>query len=85
MLKTLRKVYSYMGENAFRMSGGNTGRKAPITMSVFETVMYVFASVDELQEDLYGEIKEMVDQFINGEAFRKNIRNHKDSPARLSW
>lgn len=80
---TLEKSYYYLGEDAFRMNRGE--RKSPINMNVFETVMFCMLRLPEKNHAIRGEVQRTVIEFINSEAFRNNIGNHRDSVTKLGW
>lgn len=79
---TLGKVFVGMGEDAFRLS--NEGRRTPINMNVFETVMYAYTFVSDNQQDLVGLGNDLTKLFAE-KSFRENIGNHRDSSAKLKW
>lgn len=81
--ETLEKSYFYMGENAFRLV--HDGKKSPINMNVFETVMCIFLEVPERNEDRKEHIRETILKLLESEIFRDNIDSRRDSAVRLQW
>lgn len=79
----LEKSYFYLGEDAFRLK--QQGKKSPINMNVFETVMFMMMPLP-LDNDI---IKENVNDayciLTDSMEFRENIRNHRDNSAKLQW
>lgn len=83
VLDGLKKSYFYLGEDGFRLSGGE--RRSPINMNVFETVMFIMQFLPFEKESLKDQIKIKVQNLLGNGEFRKNIGNHRDSAARLKW
>ena len=83
VLDGLKKSYFYLGEDGFRLSGGE--RRSPINMNVFETVMFIMQFLPFENESLKDQIKIKVQNLLGNEEFRENIGNHRDSAARLKW
>ena len=83
VLENLRKSVFYLGTDAFRLK--KQGRKLPVNMNVFETVLYLLMFVPSGREDIREKVKSDVEYFLNSSEFRENIRNHSDSAAKLSW
>lgn len=83
VLEGLEKSFFYLGEDGFRLSGGE--RRAPVNMNVFETVMFImqFLPIDKIA--IKKQVKEAVHEFLNNEKFRENIGNHRDSAKKLNW
>lgn len=79
----LRNAFFYLGGDAFRLN--HNGRRTPINMNVFETVMCVMAYVPQGNEEIRYQVKEKISEFLDCEAFRENIGNHRDSTAKLEW
>lgn len=83
VLDCLKKSYYYLGEDGFRLSGG--GRRSPINMNVFETVMNVMLYLPVEKECSVQQVRDAIHKLIDTEEFRKNIGNHRDSAQRLKW
>ncbi len=83
VLDGLKKSYFYLGEDGFRLSGGE--RRSPINMNVFETVMFIMQFLPFEKESLKNQIKSKVQNLLGNKKFRENIGNHRDSAARLKW
>lgn len=81
--ETLAKSYYYLGEDAFRMN--REERKSPINMNVFETVMFCMLWLPEQNVKIRDNVQRTVLEFINSDAFRSNIGNHRDSVTKLEW
>lgn len=79
----LKRSYLYLGEDGFRLSGGE--RRSPINMNVFETVMNVMLFLPAAKECLKEQVREAVHKLIDNDEFRENIGNHRDSAQRLKW
>ena len=83
VLECLQKSYYYLGEDGFRLSGGE--RRSPINMNVFETVMSVMLYLPVEQEESKERVRDAVHKLIDANEFRENIGNHRDSALRLKW
>ncbi len=83
VIETLEKSYYYLGEDAFRMNRGI--RKSPINMNVFEAVMWIMLYLPESNTVIRSEVQTKVTEFINSDAFKNNIGNHRDSSVKLEW
>ena len=83
VLECLKRSYYYLGEDGFRLSGGE--RRSPINMNVFETVMNVMLYLPVEKECSREQVKEAVHKLIDASEFRENIGNHRDSAQRLKW
>lgn len=83
VLSTLEKSAYYMGKDAFRLM--KEGRRTPINMNVFETVMYALVFVPDTAAGRHDEVNSMISGLINDEEFRDNIGNHRDSATKLKW
>ena len=83
VLDGLKKSYFYLGEDGFRLSGGE--RRSPINMNVFETVMFIMQFLPFEKETVKNRIKCEVKKLLDKKEFRENIGNHRDSAARLKW
>lgn len=83
VLEGLKKSFFYLGEDGFRLNGGE--RRSPINMNVFETVMFImqFLPLDKIT--IKNEVKGAVHKLLNNEKFRENIGNHRDSAQKLKW
>jgi hypothetical protein len=83
VLDTLKKSFFYMGNDAFRLNV--EGRKSPINMNLFETIMYVLLFVPGCNENLKNKVQAEMLKLIQSEEFRENIGNHRDSATKLKW
>lgn len=83
VLDCLEKSYFYLGEDGFRLSGGE--RRSPINMNVFETVMCVILFLPSEKECSREQVRNAVRKLIDADEFRENIGNHRDSSQRLKW
>lgn len=83
VLDGLKKSYFYLGEDGFRLSGGE--RRSPINMNVFETVMFIMQFLPFEEETVKNRIRNEVKNLLNKKKFRENIGNHRDGAARLKW
>lgn len=83
VLSTLQKSAYYMGKDAFRLM--KEGRRTPINMNVFETVMFALVFVPDTATGRHDEVNRMISGLINDDEFRDNIGNHRDSAAKLKW
>ena len=81
--KTLEKVFFYMGENVFRLI--RNGKRGPINMNVFETVMCIVKEIPDICDERKAQIKETISAFLGSGQFRDNIGSRRDSQARLNW
>jgi hypothetical protein len=82
-LDTLRKSAFYMGEDAFRLN--TEGRKSPINMNLFETIMYAMVFIEECEKSKRKKVQDTLEELIGEDEFRENIGNHRDSAAKLQW
>lgn len=83
VLEGLEKSFFYLGEDGFRLSGGE--RRSPVNMNVFETVMFVMQFLPLSKEPIKEQVKDTVHKFLNAIEFRENIGNHRDSAGKLKW
>lgn len=83
VLEGLEKSFFYLGEDGFRLSGGE--RRSPVNMNVFETVMFVMQFLPLGKETIKNRVKDTVSEFLNDKTFRENIGNHRDSAGKLKW
>ncbi|MDD6207453.1 MAG: DUF262 domain-containing protein [Clostridiales bacterium] len=83
VLSTLNKSFFYMGKDAFRLI--KEGRRTPINMNVFETIMYALLFVPEMDVNKKKAINMKIAEFLNHAEFRENIGNHRDSAAKFKW
>lgn len=83
VLTTLEKSYYYLGGDAFRLM--KDGRKTPINMNVFETIMYALVYIPKKNPLIKDAVKEKMVTFFEMPKFRENIGNHRDSAAKLKW
>lgn len=83
VLSTLQKSAYYMGKDAFRLM--KEGRRTPINMNVFETVMFALVFVPDTATGRHDEVNRMISGLINDSEFRDNIGNHRDSATKLKW
>lgn len=83
VLECLKRSYYYLGEDGFRLSGGE--RRSPINMNVFETVMNAMLYLPAEKECSKEEVSDAVHKLIDTNEFRENIGNHRDSAQRLKW
>lgn len=82
-LDALENAYYYLGKDGFRLV--RAGKRSPINMNVFETIMFMMLWVKEKKPENKNRVREIVLDFINGSEFRDNIGNHRDSAAKLRW
>lgn len=83
VLDCLGKSYFYLGEDGFRLNGGE--RRSPINMNVFETVMYVMQFLPLEKESLKDQVRGAIHKLLEDDKFRENIGNRRDSAQRLKW
>lgn len=83
ILDTLKKSYFYLGKDAFRLI--NTGRKSPINMNVFETVIYALLYIPSGSEAIREKVSSKFNLFLHSKEFLNNIANHRDSSSKLNW
>lgn len=83
VLEGLKKSFFYLGEDGFRLNGGE--RRSPVNMNVFETVMFVMQFLPLSKETIKNRVKDTVNEFLNDKTFRENIGNHRDSAGKLKW
>lgn len=83
VLEGLEKSFFYLGEDGFRLSGGE--RRSPVNMNVFETVMFVMQFLPLGRETIKDQVKDAIHKFLNANEFRDNIGNHRDSARKLKW
>lgn len=79
--KTMSNCKTYLDPEVFRLN--SNGKRTPINMNVFETVMYIMSKIDKkhdvsnVSDKVYG-IKKNVE-------FIKNIGNHRDGEKNVLW
>lgn len=81
--KTLKKVFFYMGENAFRLM--RNGKRGPINMNVFETVMCIVKEIPDICDERKVRTKETILTLLESEMFLDNIGSRRDNAVRLNW
>lgn len=79
----LRKSFYYLGSDAFRLR--REGRRSPVNMNVFETLMYMMIWLPENNSTIRVNVQGEVAAIVNNEKFRDNIGNHRDSAVKLNW
>lgn len=79
----LKNSFFYLGEDAFRLK--QEGRRSPINMNVFETVMFMMVFVRPYSEKIKSKIQREYQNLINGDEFKDNIGSHHDSAVKLEW
>ncbi|MDE6054710.1 MAG: hypothetical protein K2G55_13320, partial [Lachnospiraceae bacterium] len=80
---SLKKSFFYLGEDAFRLR--QEGRRSPINMNVFETVMFMMMNIPMNSKQIKDKVQETYHRLVTSEEFRDNIGNHRDSAAKLEW
>lgn len=80
---SLEKSFFYLGKDAFRLQ--KEGRRSPINMNVFETVMYVMLLIPKNNPLIREQVNNRINYFISSKKFRENIGNHRDSALKLNW
>lgn len=80
--ETLQKSYEYMGEDAFRLK--QNGKRSPVNMNVFETIMFIMLSIPPKSENK-DYVQKVAMDFLNSKEFRENIGNHRDSALKFCW
>ena len=81
----LSKSAAILGPDAFRLI--NDGRRGPINMNVFESIMFIMVELDAIginHIDI-NKVKSKVIDWIHTEKFRDNIGNRRDSATKLQW
>lgn len=81
--ETLKKSYFYLGENAFRVI--REGKRSPINMNVFESIMFALQWIPEGLVSQKEIVREKIFGFIDSPKFKENIGNHRDSAVNLEW
>lgn len=81
--RALKNSFFYLGEDAFRLK--QEGRRSPINMNVFETVMFMMVFVRPYSMDIKFQLQSEYQGLINGEEFKDNIGSHRDSAIKLEW
>lgn len=74
--------FAYLGGDAFRIR--RNGKKSPINMNVFETIMLIFLSIQGELLDMETVDRE-ISIFIQSDEFLDSIGNHRDSAVKLNW
>ncbi len=82
-LNALENSYYYFGKDGFRLV--RDGKRSPINMNVFETIMFIMLWIKKINPQTKNKVREYVLNFITGTEFRENIGNHRDSAAKLQW
>ncbi|MDE5824130.1 MAG: DUF262 domain-containing protein [Lachnospiraceae bacterium] len=83
VIGALEKAFFYLGKDAFRLK--QEGRRSPINMNVFETVMFMMAWIPAIEEEIRYRVQEEYQGLVNSDEFKDNIGNHRDSAAKLEW
>lgn len=83
VMDNLEKSYFYLGEDAFRLK--QEGKRSPINMNVFESVMFMMIPLPKNSEQLKSKVQEEYFHLINSPEFKDNIGNHRDSATKLHW
>lgn len=79
----LEKSYFYLGEDAFRLK--QVGKRSPINMNVFETVMFMMMPLPPNNKKIKENVCEAYFLLTDSIEFRENIGNHRDNAAKLQW
>lgn len=72
-----------LGDEAFRLSRCEDGRKSPINMNVFEVVVYIMIKLGQRRN--FDEIaKQKYISLLKNEKFLENIANHRDAVSKVN-
>ena len=83
--RALSKSAILLGPDAFRLV--NDGRRGPINMNVFESIMFIMVELDAANENHIScdKARNSVQAWVNSDEFRENIGNRRDSAIKLRW
>lgn len=81
VIDTCKKVYFYVGDDAFRLKLGRN--RSPINMNLFECIMYFFMHLDADYSHKPKYIKEKINWLKNDSDFLDSIGNHRDSVLKI--
>lgn len=79
--KTMNNCKIYLNSEVFRLN--SNGKRTPINMNLFETIMYVMSKIDEKHDVL--SVAEKVCSIKKDSDFIKNIGNHRDGEQNVIW
>lgn len=79
--KTMNNCKYYLDSEAFRLN--SNGKRTPINMNIFETIMYVMSKIDNKHNIPY--VAEKVCSIKSDAEFIKNIGNHRDGEQNVIW
>lgn len=77
--RVMRRCYNQLGENAFRIPT-DSGRRRPVSMTLFESVFYFVALIEENELDLpWGTERAAVDEMLEDSVFLNALTYNVDS------
>lgn len=79
--KTMANCRVYLDPEVFRLN--SHGKRTPINMNVFETVMYVMSKINNKHD--VSSVAEKVYAIKKNAGFIKNIGNHRDGERNVIW
>ncbi|MBR6834429.1 MAG: DUF262 domain-containing protein [Oscillospiraceae bacterium] len=82
-LLCLNKSFYLLGEDAFRRSF--EGKKFPVNMNIFETVMMIMNSILDFEVCDRKSAARIIKDFLSSDEFIENIGDHRDSTLKLEW
>ena len=83
VIRSLINSFYYLGEDAFRLK--QEGRRSPINMNVFETVMLMLVDVPPCVPGIKADVQMEYQRLMNSKEFKDNIGSHRDSAVKLEW
>ncbi|SDA73124.1 Protein of unknown function DUF262 [Butyrivibrio sp. INlla18] len=75
--RVMKEIYSLLGEDAFRLKGNNETRR-PISMTLFETLYYLFYLLDEKQYDVKRLVNK-IDELLSDATYLFALQRSVDS------
>lgn len=82
-LMCLNKSFDLLGEDAFRRPF--EGKKPPVNMNIFETVMMIMNSISDFEVHDRKSAVKMINDLLSSDEFNENIGDHRDSTSKLEW
>lgn len=79
--RTMKNCKTYLDSEVFRLN--SNGKRTPINMNVFETIMYIMSKIGGGHKIL--SVKEKILSLKKNADFIKNIGNHRDSEQNVIW
>ncbi|BDG68159.1 hypothetical protein ENLAB_17230 [Enterococcus innesii] len=77
--KGLKNAIQVLGKDAFRLKRRRNGRRPPINMNIFETLMFLMVRVDLKTPDNIIFLRERIAELLDDENYQDSIGSYRDN------